>query len=169
MSPKPFLSERSVGGELRAYGREVRAWSTGLLTRYAVAVALLMAAFAGLIGAIAVGLGSLFHFVELRYGTWVAYESIGGLLVVLTMLAAALGIAKLRQEAPPPPDPRSHAKAASRIMASESIGAVTASGQAIAARPLLPAAIGLASMGLLGLLIASRRNAGRSHTAGRSD
>jgi hypothetical protein len=60
MSSKPFLPARSVGGELRAYGREVRAWSTGLLTRYAVAVALLLAAFAGLIGAIAVGLGKTF-------------------------------------------------------------------------------------------------------------
>jgi hypothetical protein len=60
MSSKPFLPTLSVGGELRAYGREVRAWSTGLLTRYAVAVALLLAAFAGLIGAIAVGLGALF-------------------------------------------------------------------------------------------------------------
>jgi hypothetical protein len=166
MSSKPFLPARSVGGELRAYGREVRAWSTGLLTRYAVAVALLLAAFAGLIGAIAVGLGALFHFLEMRYGTWIAYESIGGLLVVLTMLAAALGIAKLRQDAPPPPDPRRHAKAASRIVAAESIGAVAASGQAIAARPLLPAAIGLASMGLLGWLVASRRKAGRTDIAG---
>jgi hypothetical protein len=169
MSSKPFLPARSVGGELRAYGREVRAWSTGLLTRYAVAVALLMAALAGLMGAIAVGLGALFHFVELRYGTWIAYESIAGLLVLLAMLAAALGIAKLRQEAPSPPDPRRHAKAASRIVAADSIEAVAASGQAVAARPLLPAAIGLASMGILGWLIASRRNAGRTHTAGRSD
>jgi hypothetical protein len=169
MSSKPFLPARSVGGELRAYGREVRAWSTGLLTRYAVAVALLMAALAGLMGAIAVGLGALFHFVELRYGTWIAYESIAGLLVLLAMLAAALGIAKLRQEAPSPPDPRRHAKAASRIVTADSIEAVAASGQAVAARPLLPAAIGLASMGILGWLIASRRNAGRTHTAGRSD
>jgi hypothetical protein len=169
MSSKPFLPARSVGGELRAYGREVRAWSTGLLTRYAIAAALLLAAFAGLMGAIAVGLGALFHFVELRYGTWIAYESIGGLLVVLAMLAAALGIAKLRQEAPSPPDPRRHAKAASRIVAADSIGALAASSQAVAARPLLPAAIGLASVGLLGWLIASRRNAGRTHTAGRSD
>jgi hypothetical protein len=169
MSSKPFLPTLSVGGELRAYGREVRAWSTGLLTRYAVAVALLMAALAGLMGAIAVGLGALFHFVELRYGTWIAYESIAGLLVLLAMLAAALGIAKLRQEAPSPPDPRRHAKAASRIVAADSIEAVAASGQAVAARPLLPAAIGLASMGILGWLIASRRNAGRTHTAGRSD
>ena len=169
MSSKPFLPARSVGGELRAYGREVRAWSTGLLTRYAIAAALLLAAFAGLMGAIAVGLGALFHFVELRYGTWIAYESIGGLLVVLAMLAAVLGIAKLRQEAPSPPDPRRHAKAASRIVAADSIGALAASSQAVAARPLLPAAIALASMGLLGWLIASRRNAGRTHTAGRSD
>jgi hypothetical protein len=162
MSPKPFLPARSVGGELRAYGREVRAWSTGRLTRYAAAVALLMAAFAGLIGAIAVGLSALFHFVEMKYGTWIAYGSIGGLLVVLAMFAALLGIAKLRQEAPSPPDPRRHAEAASRIAAADSIAALAASGQAIAAWPLLPAAIGLASMGLLGWLIASRRNAGRT-------
>jgi hypothetical protein len=61
MSPKPFLPARSIDGELRTYGREVRAWSTGLLIRYVVAVSLLLAALAGLIGAIAVGLGTLFH------------------------------------------------------------------------------------------------------------
>src|ERR1700739_2042343 len=102
MSPKPFLPAQSVGGELRAYGREVRTWMTALLTGYAVAVALLLAAFVGLMGAVAVGLGALFHYVELKYGTWIAYGSIGGLLVVLAMLAAALGIAKLRQEMPSP-------------------------------------------------------------------
>jgi hypothetical protein len=44
--------------------------------------------------------------------------------------------------------------------------AVAASGQAMAARPVLPVAIGLASIGLLGWLIASRRNTGRIHSAG---
>ena len=161
MSPKPFLPARSVGGELLAYGREVRTWMTGLLTGYSVAVALLLTAFVGLMGAIAVGLGALFHFVELKYGTWTAYGSIGGLLIVLAILAAAIGIAKLKQQAPPLPNPRRHAKAASRIVAAESIGAVAASDQAMAARPVLPTAIGLASIGLLGWLIASRRNAGR--------
>src|SRR6201990_3204508 len=122
MSPKPFLPARSVGGELRAYGREVRAWSTGLLMRYVVAGALLLAALAGLIGAIAIGLGALFHFLEMKYGTWIAYESIGGLLIVLTVMAAALGIAKLKQEMPAPPSAQRHAKAASRIAVAEGMG-----------------------------------------------
>ena len=167
MSPKPFLPARSVGGELRAYGREVRTWATGLLTGYAIAVALLLAAFVGLMGAIAVGLGALFHYVELKYGTWIAYGSIGGLLIVLAILAAAIGVAKLRKQAPPLPGPRRHAKAASRMVAAESIGAVAASGQAMAARPVLPAAIGLATIGLLGWLIAARRNGGRIYPEGR--
>jgi hypothetical protein len=167
MSPRPFLPVRSVGGELRAYGREVRTWMTGLLTGYAVAVALLLAAFVGLMGAIAVGLGALFHYVELKYGIWIAYGSIGGLLIVLAILAAAIGVAKLKKQAPPLPSPRRHAKAASRMVAAESIGAVAASGQAMAARPVLPTAIGLASIGLLGWLIAARRNAGRIYSDGR--
>ncbi len=162
MSPKPFLPARSVGGELRAYGREVRAWSTGLLIRYAVAVSLLLAALAGLIGAIAVGLSALFHFLEMKYGTWIAYESIGGLLIVLTIVAAALGIAKLKQEMPAPPNPQRHAKAASRIAVAEGMGALAGSGRTLAARPVLPAAIGLASVGLLGWLIAARRNASKT-------
>lgn len=164
MSPKPFLPARSVGGELRAYGREVRAWSTGLLTRYVMAVSLLLAALAGLIGAIAVGLGALFHFLEIKYGTWIAYGSIGGLLIVLTMVAAALGIAKLKQEMPAPPNPRQHAKAASRIAAAEGMGALAGSSRSLAARPVVPAALGLASVGLLGWLIASRLNSSKTHT-----
>jgi hypothetical protein len=162
MSPKPFLPTRTVGGELRAYGREVRAWSTGLLTRYVMAVSLLLAALAGLIGTIAVGLGALFHFLEMKYGTWIAYGSIGGLLIVLTMVAAALGIAKLKQEMPAPPNPQRYAKAASRIAVAEGMGALAGSGRTLAARPVLPAAIGLASVGLLGWLIASRRNASKT-------
>jgi hypothetical protein len=51
MPPKTLLPPRSVEGELRAYGREVRAWSTGLVTRYVAAVSFLLAAFGGLIGA----------------------------------------------------------------------------------------------------------------------
>ena len=162
MSPKPFLPARTVGGELRAYGREVRAWSTGLLARYVMAVSLLLAALAGLIGAISVGLGALFHFLEMKYGTWIAYESIGGLLIGLTIVAAALGIAKLRQEMPAPPNPQRHARAASRIAVAEGMGALAGSGRTLAARPVLPAAIGLASVGLLGWLIASRRNASKT-------
>jgi hypothetical protein len=166
MPRKPLLPPRSAGGELRAYGRELRTWSTGLLTRYAISVMLLLAAFAGLIGAIAVGFGALFHFLQIKYSIWIAYASIGGLLAVLAMLLAALGIAKLRQEMPPLPDPRRHAKAASRIAARESIEALAASGPALAKRPVLPAAIGFASIGLLGWFIASRRNAGRTRHDG---
>lgn len=165
MSPKPFLPARSVGGELRAYGREVRAWSTGLLMRYVVAVSLLLAALAGLIGAIAVGLGALFHFLEMKYDTWTAYESIGGLLILLTIVAAAAGIAKLKQDMPAPPNPQRHAKIASRIAVAESMGALAGSGRTVAARPVVPAAIGLASVGLLGWLIAARRNASNAHSS----
>jgi len=169
MSPKPFLPARSVGGELRAYGREVRAWSTGLLARYVMAVSLLLAALAGLIGAIAVGLGALFHFLEIKYDTWIAYGSIGGLLIVLTMVATALGIAKLKQEMPAPPNPRRHAKAASRIAVAEGMGALAGSGRTLAARPVVPAALGLASVGLLGWLVASRLTAARRTHSSQND
>jgi hypothetical protein len=160
MSPKPFLPAWSVGGELRAYGREVRAWSNGLLMRYVVAVLLLLAALAGLIGAMAMGLGALFHFLEMKYGTLTTYESIGGLLIVLT-IAAALG--KLKEEMPAPPNPQRHAKAASRIAVAERHGSFGPSGRTLAARPVVPAAIGLASVGLSDWPIAARRNASKTH------
>jgi hypothetical protein len=100
MSPKPFLPPQSVGGELRAYGREVRAWWVGILARYAIVGVLLLGALASLIGSIAVGLAALFHFLELKYGAAVAYAVIGGFLVVLAILGTTLGIVRLRQ-APP--------------------------------------------------------------------
>ena len=164
MSLKPFLPPRSVGGELRAYGREMRAWSVGILARYAVAVVLLLAALASLIGSAGVGLAALFHFLDLRYGATVAYAAIGGLLIVLAILAAMFGVAQLRQALPSPPDPRRHARAASRIAAAESIGAIAASGNALKARPAMPVTISVLLVGLLGWLVASRarqrRNAG---------
>jgi hypothetical protein len=158
MSPKPFLPPQSVGGELRAYGREVRAWSVGILARYAIAGVLLVAALASLIGGIAVGVAALFHFLELKYGTAVAYAVIGGLLIVLAILGATLGIVRLRQAPPSPPDPRRHARTASRIAAAESVGAIAASGNALKARLGMPATIGILLVGLLGWLVASRVN-----------
>jgi hypothetical protein len=162
MSLKPFLPPRSVSGELRAYGREVRAWSVGILARCAIAAVLLLAALASLIGGVGVGLAALFHFLELKYGATVAYAVIGGLLIVLAVLEATLGVAQLRQALPSPPDPRRHARTVSRIAAAESISAIAASGKAL--RPVMPPAIGVLSVGLLGWLVASRvrqrRNAG---------
>jgi hypothetical protein len=169
MPPKSFLPNRSVGGEIRAYGREVRAWSTGLLRRYVFAVALLMAAFASMIAGIAVGLDALFHFLEMRYGAWTAYAVIGGLLIVLAIVTAALGVLKLKQAPPSLPNPRQHASAASRIAAAESIGALASSGRAVAARPVVPVALGLASVGLLGWLATSRRASAKTHVSERNE
>src|ERR1700744_3668774 len=164
MSPKSFLPARSIGGELRAYGHRLSTWVAGLLTRYVVAVVLLLTAFTSLLGAVGVGLGALFRFLETKYGTWIAFGSIGGLLLLLALVSAGLGIAKLKAAMPPPPSPRQHAKTASRIATTEAVGALTSSGKVLSPRPVVPAAIGLVSLGLFGWFIASRLNVSGSRS-----
>ena len=93
----------------------------------------------------------IWHVDRLRIDWWTADRADDG--------CGGLGIAKLKQEMPAPPNPQRHAKAASRIAVAEGMGALAGSGRTLAVRPVLPAAIGLASVGLLGWLIASRRNA----------
>jgi hypothetical protein len=108
-----------------------------------------------------------FSILGYKYGTCGAYGSIGGLLVLLAVTAALSGIAQLRRSLPPPPDPRRHAKAAARIVAAQSIGTLTASGRALANRPVVSAAVGLVSVGLVGWTMASRRKIGKAALPGK--
>src|ERR1700754_397534 len=95
-----------INGFLQSWAGDLKGWTTGIVIRYAVAVALLFAAAAGLVGAISVGVAALFHWIESAYGLNTAYAAVAGLLVLLGLLSAGIAVLLLTAKLPPVPRPK---------------------------------------------------------------
>lgn len=150
-----------INGFLQSWAGDLKGWTTGIVVRYAVAVALLLAAAASLVGAISVGLAALFHRLEITYGLNTAYAAVAGLLVVLGLVSAGVAILLLKGRLPPIPRPkRQKAKAAGRSLAARAMLATTSSKGLLNTEPATEIMIGLAAACLVGWLVISR--SGRS-------
>jgi hypothetical protein len=155
-----------ISGFLQSYAGHLKGWATGIVIRYVVAVALLLAAVAGLVGAISVGIAALFHWLETSYGLHTAYEAVAGLLVVLALISAGVAVLLLKGKLPPVPRPRrQHAKAAGRSLAARAMLATTSNKGVLNTEPATEIMIGLAAACLVGWLVVSRF--GRSGTGAR--
>jgi hypothetical protein len=84
----------------RSYMRDRTHQATGSVTSYAVAAGLFAASGIFLIAACLVGVIALFRWVEIRYGMFPAFGVVGGLLLVIAVICAALAAARLKR--PPP-------------------------------------------------------------------
>ncbi|BAM92218.1 conserved membrane hypothetical protein [Bradyrhizobium oligotrophicum S58] len=84
----------------QSYMRDRARQATGTMTSYAVAAGLFATAGIFLIGACIVGLTALFRWVEMSYGLFTAFAVVGGLLVALALVCAAIAAIKLRRPAP---------------------------------------------------------------------
>jgi hypothetical protein len=165
LAPSPDRRPGLVSGLLQSYAADLKGWSTGIIIRYAVAVALLLVAAAGLIGAIAVGMAALFYWIELTYGLNTAYAAVAGLLVVLALISAGIAILLMRSKLPPIPRPkRQQTKAVGRSLAAEAMLATTPQ-RILKTDPATEIMIGLAAACLVGWLAASRL--GRSRGGAR--
>jgi hypothetical protein len=151
------VSPGLVKGFLQSYGGDLRGWLTGLAIRYAVAIVLLLAAGAGLVAAIGVGINALFHWIEARYGLTIAYEAVAGALVVLAMASALTGIVLLKGAPPRLPRPHRHG----RSMAAKAVPVLAAQNYKalVKADRTTEMMIGLAAACLVGWLITSRTQA----------
>jgi hypothetical protein len=162
----------------RSYMRDRADQATGAATSYAVAAGLYAAAGVFALAACMVGLFALFRWIELTYGRFPAYGTIGGLMVVLAALCAGLAAARLkrparqypslgsrlrvaiaspivREPAPGAVDPRAIPLAPSTLR-----GAGTRSGNGIS----VPVGLGAAAL-LLGWAAARRHQQGRRQPA----
>jgi hypothetical protein len=81
----------------RSYARDRANQATGSVTSYAIAAGLFAASAIFLIAAALVGLTALFRWVEIRYGLFPAFAVIGGLLLVIAIICAALATARLKR------------------------------------------------------------------------
>src|SRR6202000_1077355 len=96
MSSHSQIPPGPINGFLQSWAGDLKGWTTGIIIRYAVAVALLLAAAAGLVGAISVGISALFHWIEINYGLNTAYAAVAGLLVVLAFVSAGIAVLLLK-------------------------------------------------------------------------
>lgn len=146
-----------INGFLQSYAGDLRGWTTRIVIRYVVAVALLVAAVAGLVGAISVGLAALFHWLEFTYGLKTAYAAVAGLLVLLALISAGVAVLLLKGKLPPIPRPgRQRTKAAGRSLAARAMLATTSSKGLLRTDPATEIMIGLAAACLVGWLAVSR-------------
>ena len=84
----------------RSYLRDRTNQATGTVTSYAVAAGLFAAAGIFLIAALFVGAAALFRWVEIHYGQFWAFGTVGGLLVVIAAISAGLAAMKLNRRSP---------------------------------------------------------------------
>jgi hypothetical protein len=142
---------------LQSWAADLKGWTTAIIIRYAIAVALMLASTAGLVGAISVGIAALFHWIEIKYGLNAAYAAVAGLLVVLALLSAGIAMVLLKGKLPPIPRPkRHHGKAAGRSLAARAMLATTSSKGLLKTDAATEIMIGLAAACLVGWLAASR-------------
>lgn len=157
-----------INGFLQSYVRDLKGWTTRIVVRYVVAIALLLVAGADLVGAIAVGIAALFHWVESTYGLNAAYATVAGLLVLLALVSAGIAVLLLTGKLPPVPRPRrQHTRTAGRSLAAKAMLATTSGKSLMKADPTTEVMIGLAAACLVGWLATSRLNRSRRQAAAK--
>jgi hypothetical protein len=85
---------------MRSYLRDRTNQATGTVASYGVAAGLFAAAAIFLIAACFVGADALFRWVEINYGLFYAFGALGGLLLVLAAISAALAAGRLKRRPP---------------------------------------------------------------------
>lgn len=141
---------------MRSYAGDLRGWASSIVIRYAIAVILLLAAGAGLIATIGVGVNALFRWLETNYGLATAYEVVIGILASLAIVSAVIGVALLKAAPPRLPRPHRHGGA----VATKTTMALSMPDRSLTkADPVTEVMIGLAAACLVGWLVFSRTQA----------
>jgi hypothetical protein len=94
------LKLNQVKRATQSYLRDRTHQATGTVTSYAAAAGLFAAAGIFLIAACLVGAAALFRWVEIKYGQFWAFGAVGGFLIVIAALSAALAASKLKPRTP---------------------------------------------------------------------
>jgi len=94
------LKIRQIKLAMRSYLRDRAAQGQGIVASYAVAAGLYAAAGIFLIAACLVGVTALFRWIEMNYGLFQAFGAVGGLLLIVAIVFAALAASKLKRPAP---------------------------------------------------------------------
>src|SRR5450755_331304 len=106
------LKIRQIKLATRSYLRDRAAQGQGIVVSYAVAAGLYAAAGIFIIAACLVGVTALFRWIEINYGLFQAFGAVGGLLLIVAIVFAALAASKLKRPAPHFPSLTSRLRAA---------------------------------------------------------
>jgi hypothetical protein len=99
----------SLGLVLQSYLADLRTWGSRAVTGYMVASALMVTGAGCILIAAGVGVAACFHVIEMHYGIFAAYASVGGFFCVAGLAGLLAGRWLLRRPAPPVPNPRRQA------------------------------------------------------------
>jgi hypothetical protein len=146
---------RGISALFGSYATDLRGWATSILTGYGIAAALMLGGVFAIFGAIAVGAVALFHVIELRYGTNIAFAALGGGLLVLAAILFLAGWLMLRRRAPVP-RPERQLRAAKQMLLGTTISrAVTALRDTESAKPdaTTQVLLGAAAVAAIGWLV----------------
>jgi Putative Actinobacterial Holin-X, holin superfamily III len=94
------LKINQVKRATQSYLRDRTHHATGTVTSYAVAAGLFAASGVFLIAAIFVGLIALFRWVEIKYGMFWGFGAVGGLLLLIAIVCAAVAASRLKRKPP---------------------------------------------------------------------
>jgi len=136
------LKIRQIKLATRSYLRDRAAQGQGIVVSYAVAAGLYAAAGIFLIAACLVGVTALFRWIEMNYGLFQAFGAVGGLLLIVAIVFAALASSKLKRPAPHFPSLTSRLRAAIKAnpVNPDQIEAVRDTAAAILIEPSAPVA-----------------------------
>lgn len=120
-TPERTSLPASPSGLLGSYVAELRGWVAQIATGYALAAAMLVAGGCSIAVAVGIGVAAVFHWLEARYGDYVAYGTLGGLFLLIGIVGVSVGVRLLGRRVPVPPRPRRQTRALKRAIALSAI------------------------------------------------
>ena len=102
---------------LHSYARDLRRWTSGVVTGYALAFGLILAGALSTLVALGVGAGAAFHAIEMHHGSFVAYAVVGGFFLVLGLIGLIAGRLLLQRPMAAVPRPRRQVEILKRSIA----------------------------------------------------
>ena len=119
--PERTSSRASPSALLRSYMAELNRWAAKIATGYALATAILVAGVFSIAVALGIGVAALFHWLEVHYGPYVAYATLGGLFLLGGIAGFVIGLRLLRRPLPPLPRPRRQVRALKHAIAAPAV------------------------------------------------
>jgi hypothetical protein len=119
--PFPPPLQASPSALLGSYLAELKRWVAKIATGYVLAAVMLVAGALSIAVALGVGAAALFHWLEVRYGPYAAYGTLGGLFLFGGIAGLFIGLQLLKRPAPPVPTPHRQARALQRAITTPAV------------------------------------------------
>jgi hypothetical protein len=113
----PIAPQTAAKEQLLSYRKEVSSWGGKIARRYVVGLAILAAGGLFVLVAAGFGVAAVFHFLALHYGVNIAFPVLGGVFLIVGLIAVFAGRALIKRPLPPVPKPYKQAQELNRAIA----------------------------------------------------